>query len=242
MFDVNEILKDVTGLTDAQKELLQSTLTNPTIAKRLEEGQLRQSDYSRLAQEAQEVKKRATDYYQQLVEWEATKRKELVTADPNAEPNAGGGDPEYLSRDAFRQEMSKVENGAIGFIAALSKTSMKHFKEFGTILDTDAVIAKARTDGTNFEIAYDRFVQPDREAKAKVDLDERIKREREEAAKEALANISIPTGNPNINGQGLSGGQPHVLDMIADKNRSYGWKAAADAHTRDIMSGTVKRD
>jgi len=235
MFDVNEILKDVPGLTDEQKATLQSTLSNPVLKQRLEDGHLRQSDYSRLSAEAQAEIKRSKDYYNELVAWKAGQ------ADPNADANAGGGDPEYLSKETFRQELSKVENGAIGFISTLSKTSMKHFKEFGTILDTEAVIAKARQDGTNFEIAYDRFVQPDREVKAKAELEERIARERKEAAAEALANVSIPTGNPNAGGS-LTGGQPHVLDMIADKTKSYGWKAAADAHTRDAMAGTIKHD
>lgn len=247
MFDVNDILKDVTGLTDEQKTLLQSTLTNPAVNKRLEEGQMRQSDYSRQIAEAQDKIKKATDYYNELAQWKQTEAQRLeaerqaLGLGTGRDAGAGGGDPEYLSKEDFQKRLMEVETGAIGYLEALNQTSMQHYKEFGEILDVTAVRTKASQDQTNFAIAYERYIQPKRAEKAQAELAERIKREREEAAREALANASIPTGNAT-QGQGLNGGTPHVLDMIADKTRSYGWKVAAEAHTRDAMNGTIPKD
>ena len=244
-FDPTEFLKDVPGLTDDQKALLQSTLTNPVLNKRLEEGHMRRSDYSRQVAEAQEKIRKANSYYEELTQWKQTEAQRLeqerqaLGLEPNA-AHAGGGDPEYLSKTDFQKRLSEVETGAIGYLETLNQTSMKHYKEFGEILDVQAVRQKAGQEGTNFAIAYDRFVQPKREEKAQAELVERIKRERAEAAQEALANATIPTGNQS--GGLLNGGQPHVLDMIADKTKSYGWKAAADAHTRDAMAGTIPKD
>ncbi len=245
MFDVNDILKDVTGLTDDQKALLQSTLSNPTLNKRLEEGQMRQSDYSRQVAEAVEKSRKATEYYNELTQWKQTEAQRLeqerhALGLSEGAAGAGGGDPEYLSKTDFQKRLSEVETGAIGYLEALNQTSMQHYKEFGEILDVTAVRTKAAQDQTNFSIAYERYIQPKRLEKQAVELEARIKREREEAKAEALANISIPTGTGS--GQGLSGGQTHVLDMIADKTKSYGWKSAADAHTRDAMNGTIPKD
>lgn len=235
----NDLLRDV-NLTDDQKAALQSALGNDAVAKRLEEGQLRQSDYSRLSAEAQQKIRQANDYYNELVTWKQTEsaRNPASVSDPTP-----ATDESYLSKTEFTAEINKIQSGAIGFLTVLNDKSMEYFQEFGKRLDTAAVLKKAQDEGTNFVIAYERFVQPGREEKFKAEIEARVKKEREEAVKEAMANMAMPTATNNTGLVGNFGTEQHVLDRLAAKPaEGFGWKAAAAAHTRDIMAGTVKHE
>lgn len=240
-----ELIKD-SKLTDAQKEALQSALLDQTVVKRLEEGQLRQSDYSRQVSEAQAKINEALQFRAQLVEWQKQEQDRLAAERAAFRTNAGiDPDPEPtqptnggLTKDELLGELRKMEQGAIGLFSVMNNKSVRHLQEFGEVLDTSEVVKKAQEAGVNFEIAYDLYTKPKREAKAAKELEERIKREREEAAREALANASLPTGNPFQN----VGGNPHPLDLRAKEGAQFGWKAAVEAHTKDIMAGTVKHD
>jgi hypothetical protein len=254
MFDskqfLNDLIKDV-NLTDDQKAALQSTLTDPTISKRLEEGQLRQADYSRLSAEAKtkaaladSKTQEALTYYQQLAQWRQEEAARLEAERATNGRGSEGGDPDYLPasfKTQYEKDLQNLQSGAIGLFGSMQKASLDYFKEFGKVLDTDAIIQKATADGTNFNIAYERYILPERQAKSEVELEARIKREREEAAKEALANVSMPTNNATF---AIPGGNPHVFDQVAGKaeGQSFGWRAAVAAHTRDAMAGAVKSE
>lgn len=236
----NELLKDA-NLPEDQKAILQSALSNTIVAKRLEEGTLRQSDYSRLTAEAQTVKTQAKAYYDELVAWKAQEAQRLeaervALANPN--PNPSDSTIDYLSKADFNVELQKLQEGAIGYLSTINNTSINHFKEFGETLDTNAVLKKAKEDGTNYVIAYERLVQPRREEKTKAEFEARITRERKEAVAEALANASLPTAQTNT----MNGGIPHVLDAIKNQpaGAKFGWEAAVQAHTRDMANGNVK--
>jgi hypothetical protein len=237
----NELIRD-SKLTDEQKTALQSALNDQAVARRLEEGQLRQSDYSRQVAEAQARVQEALALRQQLVEWQKQEQARLDAAHANISTTDEGTNPTTftgITKDEWLSEKQKMEQGAIGLLSVMNRKSFNYFKEFGEELDTDAVLKTASQNGVNFEIAYDLYTKPRRDEKAAKELEERIKRERTEAAAEALANAQIPTGSPY---QQLRGGDPHPLDLAAQTGQKFGWRAAVEAHTKDIMAGTVKSE
>lgn len=239
-FDVNEFLKDIT-LTDTQREALQSALSSPQVGKRLEEGYLRQQDYSRLASEAQSKIAEATRCYNDNLTWrqqeEARLQEERASLSTRVS-GSEGGDPEYLPVAEFNKRNMEQQHGQIQVMSLMTRTAMEYLQEFGKVLDVDAVVNKATKEGTSFQIAYERLIQPERDAKKAKELEERIKVERAEAVKEYLANASIPGGNNTP----FQGGPTHVLDAKPAEGQQFGWRAAAAAHTRDIGAGTVKSD
>jgi hypothetical protein len=238
-----EVLNGIT-LTDAQKEALGTILANPTVTRRLEESHLRQSDYSRQVAEAQAMKQKAATWYGELDTWRAQEASRLEAeraafSTTHAGPTAADMAGTYLTQDKFNEELLKVQSGAIGFLSTMNDKSIEYLQEFGKRLDTNAVLAKAQAEGTNFAIAYDRLVQPLRDEKIKADYAAQIIKERAEAVREYQANQTLPTAQNPMSG--LTGGDMHVLDRVAAKpaGESFGWRAAADAHVRDIQSGTV---
>lgn len=234
---MNDLLKD-TNITDDQKTALQSALSNSVVAKRLEEGQLRQSDYSRQVADTRAEITRAKAYYEELTAWKAQEAARLEQERAELKPVVDPATPDFISRKDMDAKLAAVQGDAIGFLSTLNKVSINHYKEFNETLNTDEVITKAREEGTNFNIAYDRLMQPRRDEKQKVDFETRIAKERKEAVAEALANASLPTAQNTT----MNGGMPHVLDAIANKpaGTKFGWQAAVEAHTRDIANGTVR--
>ncbi len=243
-FDKDKFLSDIldgVNLSDADKAALQNTLSNPTVAKRLEDGQLRQSDYSRQSAEAQAKINEAMAYRQTLVDWQSTELQRIEAMKKGITPTTTTTEPSkaYLTQEDYDKRDQKLQQDFLNYTSTLTNKSISHFQEFGKPLDPKAVIAKATEKGCDFETAYDIVVKSDRDAKAALDLEARIKREREEAVKEAIANATIPTGNT---AQPMQGGNPHVLDQISAKDAKFGWKAAVEAHSRDIMAGTVQHE
>lgn len=236
-----DLIKDA-KLTDEQKVALQSALTDSTISKRLEEGTMRQSDYSRQVAEAQAKAQEALSFRSTLVDWQ---EQELARLE--AERAALGVKPtqpavlqgDYLSKKEFDERLKATEGGAIGLMGQMATKAIAYLQDYGKPLDVDAVIRKAQETGRTFSDAFDIIVQPEKEAKQKVEFETRIKREREEAAKEAIANLQIPTGTTQYFNPANQ--QLHPIDAAASKG-TFGWKTAAEAHGRDIMANTVKYD
>lgn len=253
-FDPNkfaeELLKEAKVDESAKKALL-STFGDPNVAKRLAElndGYMRQSDYSRKQAEAQEALKKAEDWYQNLTVWYQTKQAELQN------PKAGGtGNPQddldtastpnpgYLAKSEVEQllavKMAERDRDSLAVLSTVNNLGFDYYKQFGEPLDTAALIKKAQDDRTSLAIAYERMIQPKIAERSTKELEERIKRERAEAAQEALANANIPSmGTLNA----LSGDFVHPLDGLKPTDGGvpkFGWKAAAKAHTDAVLSG-----
>lgn len=247
---INDLLKDV-QLSDDQKTVIQSTLTNPSVVKRLEEGQMRQADYSRLANEARTAYSKANEWYNTLSSWQeqeaeriAAERAAFTTTQPTqpTQPvnNQQVQQPKYLTPDELNRSLANQGQDMLTLLGITTAKAFEYMQNYGKTLDVGAVTDLAKKENLTWERAFDIYAQPEKEAKTAKELDERIKRERAEAAAEALANVSMPTA-PGTSLFAASG-PTHVLDRRADTTAQFGWKAAAAAHVKDIASGSIKYD
>src|SRR5437773_6391631 len=123
-FDVTafrgDILKDV-AIDDATKAALTATFTNPTVAKRLEESSLRQSDFSKLSAEYQAKLKAAQEYWDGLKQWkereEASMHAERQLVEKKLADGGFGLDDltaaKKLENVAGRDELAKLAQDAV---------------------------------------------------------------------------------------------------------------------------------
>jgi len=237
----DSILKDA-QVSDAVKTALLTAVKDPVLTKKFQdihEGNLRQSEFSKLMGEYQDKIKKVNEYWSTLDTWRKKEEENLASerAALAVKDDGNGGrnddlDKEYLNRKDFETELLKVQDGAVGFLATLNDRSFDYFQRFGKKLDTFALLEKATKEGTDIKIAYDRYIQPEIDAQQKVEFDKRLKEEREAGRKEALANITIPVATQTF------ADNPHPLDGLNQVNKEqFGWKAAAKAHTEAIRTG-----
>src|SRR6266566_3873486 len=223
-----DILKGIT-VDDAQKQALQTLLSNPEVAKKLEDGTLRQSDYSSKIKKAQ-------DYWESLVATDKRLRAEEAALKGLA---ADGGDLNNLDKaptHVSREELQKLAQEAVTYNNAVTTLAMKHYKEFGEILNLDDVVkTSAENGGININLAYDKFVQPKREELNQAKVKELVEKAREEGKAEALKNIQIPTADAPFN-------QNSQLDALLKKpeeRAGYGSMAAITAWKENRAKGGI---
>src|SRR6267378_5825821 len=183
-FDSTAFLNDLTNgvqLDTAATAALQSALANPTIAKRLEESTLRQSDYSRKQDDYTKKLQAAQDYWDSLVKCDKDakasldRERQTIRQKLAADPDGLGN----LNDDAARQpvagvgqdELKKLAQESLAYMNTAMVIGLKHYKEFGEIIDPNALIDHATKEGTNIQIAYDRMVQPKRDEINKADIE-----------------------------------------------------------------------
>lgn len=247
-FDPKKFAEDILSgvkVDDTQKQVFLSMLAAPEVAKRLQEredGYMRQSDYSRKQAEAQEALKKAEDWHRQLTVWQTNKEAELqtklheaaghgTTIDETEQPGLTKKDVETM----LATQLAAREKDELALVSVLQDIAFDHYKQFGEPIDTKGLIDRATKEGTNVKIAYERTIQPKLAEKASVAVEERVKRERAEAAQEALANANIPSMGAI---QSLAGTYVHPTDGLkADRQAEFGWKSAAKHHTDAILSG-----
>lgn len=185
----------------------------------LEEGGLRQADYSRLAAEAKAEKEKFDGLYTKNVEWLeankaalaerealAAKLAELEAAPP---PTKVDLPKDLITQKALTEVLNTMERGAVGFIAEANALTMQHYQQFGEILDMKALLADTRVNQIGIQGVYqDRFKE---QIKAKVDAaqatrDEALRVEGETRARAALAASHHPYP--------VVGNEPSALDAI----------------------------
>jgi len=116
-----------------------------------------------------------------------------LTADPDV-VKTGSGD--YISRKDLEALLDQRDKLFADRTASVLKTAIKvsqdYSKRFGKPLDVDAWEKYAVEHDLPPELAYKEFIQPEVEEYDKKALDERIKREREEAVKDYASRNRLP--------------------------------------------------
>jgi hypothetical protein len=241
-FDVTaftaDILKDV-HIDDNQRQTLQVALSNPVIAKRLEDATLRQSDYSRQTAALQEKIQKSQDYWDSLVE--ADKRIRQRESELNRlagdNPDLMNPDNTHNNRSVSEEKLQELAKQAVAYNNAVTRLAMQHYKEFGEILNLDDVVKTSADNGNiNINLAYDKFVQPKRDEANQQKVKELIEKAREEGKKEAEANFRPPTLEAPM------GVQNPALDALMQKpeeRSEYGQMAAVKAWREAKAKGTI---
>lgn len=193
-FDPKQFTDSITaGLTidPAKRAQLEAILADPALQPKfaeLQEGNLRQSDYSKKIKAAQ-------DYWDGLVQWDkdakASLAKEQAALRAQLDPAAATVvQPNGVSKD----DLQKLAQEYLAYNSAITKIGLQHLKEFGEVLDpNDLLKVSAENGGININLSYDKFVQPKRDELQKKHMDDAIAKAREEGKAEALSNIQIPT-------------------------------------------------
>ena len=192
-FDPKQFTESITAglnVDPALKSQLEQIISNPELQTKfadLQEGNLRQSDYSKKIKAAQ-------DYWEGLVQWDKEAKQKLEqerAALKASNPENGNG---TAVQGVSKEDLDKMAKEYLAYNAASTKISMQHLKDFGEVLDmNDLLKVSADNGGININLAYEKYVQPKREALQKKAFDEAVAKAREEGKVEALKNVQIPT-------------------------------------------------
>lgn len=239
---IEDILKDIT-IDDAQKQALLAVASNPVVAKRFEDNQMRQSDYSAKSAELQTKIKTAQDYWNGLSEWEKAEKIRIAALEKKFGASDGDVDLSKPNTNTVsKEELQQLAQEAVSYNNTLMTLGLKHYKEFGDILNTDKLLEVAGRDKVNIAIAYDRLVQPQRDTVQQKELEKRIAQAREEGKQEAIKNFQMPNGQDQpIFNSGIT----HALDTLQKKSEGeakYGAMAAVRAFGEAKRSGVPVSD
>lgn len=185
----------------------------------LEEGGLRQADYSRLAAEARAAQERFDALYQQNTEWFEARRADLAELDTLRakvadttkveKPLVADLPKDVITKKELETILDQTERGAVGFIAEANSLSMQHFKEFGEILNITDLLADKRVQQIGLKGVYqDKFKDQitAKAAAAQAAHDATIREEGAKAERERLASTQHPYP--------VVGNEPSALDAI----------------------------
>ena len=250
-FDKNAFIADITkdsNLDDSAKQALTAVLDHPVLGQRIGESALRQSDYSRLANELNTKIKAASTYHESLTTWQAKEQarldneRELLKKRLTDEGiSLNELSEQTLPKDVVkREEMDKLAQDSVAYFSALSTIQMKYLKEFNDVLDLAKLHEIVQRDGVNINIAYERLIQPQREEKQQALFKEQLVKARQEGAEEALKNVQFPTAETPFS-NGFGDPTPHALDHLTKKEGSpqYGAMVASKAYMADRRAGKV---
>ena len=263
---ITSILKD-SKIDDTKKNILLEVSQDPSVAKKfqeLHENGLRQSEFSKKMDDYNKKVKGVQDYWTGLVEWKTTKETEFqeeldkvkrTSSSPYSWDDDDSSrkqfDPTALQKQ-FDDKIRLMENNFIDYNNVINTIGLKHFKEFGEVLDMNKLKETAQSEGLNVVSAYERMVQPAREEKAtaylasereKLDKEyaQKVELARQEGRTEALKNAGLPVSDTAFNS-----GVPHALDKVdADRkpvnesDSKYGWKAAVGQFGEDKRTGKI---
>lgn len=223
----------LTGLLDLIPEDQRGKVT--TELEALENGQLRQEEFSRLSDQTAGEKARAQKLYDDNVAWFDAKKAELAELDSlKADIAAGklkrdGADaarvaPTAVTKEEFEQTMANTERGALGFIADATLLSVKHMAEFGEVLDIRELLADKRISQLGVQAIYaDKFKDriQKKASDAQAARDETLRKEGETRAREAM--------RTQVGPYPVRGNEPSTLDNLElSKDKAPAVKSVAE--------------
>lgn len=169
----------------------------------LEEGGLRQADYSKQSAEAQAAKQKFDDLYAKNSDWYTQRQKDLQELDTlRAQVASGGGGgtgteqpPAKLPEDVITKKMlaetlDTTERGAVAFIAEANALTMRHFKEFGEILNVSDLLADPNVQKIGLRGVYQEKFKAEIAGKVKAADDARLDTVRKEERTKVLAELA----------------------------------------------------
>jgi hypothetical protein len=185
----------------------------------LEDGGLRQNDYSRLAAEAKAEKDRFDQLYQSNLAWLEERKEglqELDTlrakvADLEKRPATGAVElpKDVITEKVLGDRIDVLERQALGAITEFNTLSLQHYQNFGEVLDLNRLMSDKRVQQIGLRGVYQDLYKDQIKAKtdaAQAARDEAIREEGRKAERERLAGAQHPYP--------VSGNEPSALDAI----------------------------
>ena len=235
---VGDILKDI-SVSDTNKQALLEVVKNPTVAKRLEESALRQSDYSKKIQEQKDLLKKTQDYWDGLTTWKTDKEREFAETEKLLKKrlidegvDVGGKDKGEVTRES----LNELANQSVLYQNTITRLGMQYLKDFNEVIDTDELMKIANSNRVNISQAYDLYTKPKREEIQKSEFDKAIAKAREEGKEEAVKNFSLPVTEQAQNLNSV----PSALDRLKNGSGAgdkFGVSAAVSAFNENMRRG-----
>lgn len=183
-------------MDEATKAAFLKVIANDQLLKPLQDGFLRQEDYSRKMDEVTTLK---TSVENQIAEWrtwynEAVKRdaereEELqkLRGNPNPTPT-----PTPTPTGLTKKEIEEREGRMISIVKQGMRLASRHAAKFGEELDVDAIEKIAVEKGLTLDRAYEEYIKPRVDAQTKADQEAAIRKAREEGIQEGLSKRGVP--------------------------------------------------
>lgn len=169
----------------------------------LEEDGLRQADYSKVSAEAQAAKAKFDELYTKNTEWFQERQADLAALDALRVENADlktkvttvVTDPTKPVVDAITKKqlddtLGETERGAVSFIAEANSLTLKHFKEFGEVLDITDLLKDKRVQQIGLRGVYADTFKDQLKAKADAAEAARVDAIRKEERTKVLAEVA----------------------------------------------------
>jgi hypothetical protein len=196
-----ERLAQEANLDEASKAIFLKVIGDEKLLKPLDDGFLRQEDYSRsmdtLAKSRTEFEtqqKTWRDWYAEATTRDAERESELqtlrakVNGNPNPNPN-----PNPAPTGLTKKEIEEREGRMINIVKQGMRLASRHAAKFGEELDVDALEKIAVERGLTLDLAYDQYIAPRVQAATKLAQDEAVKKAREEGIQEGLSKRDVPS-------------------------------------------------
>lgn len=215
----------------------------------LEEGGLRQADYSKLTAEAQNAKAKFDELYTKNTEWFQERQADLADLDALRVEHAdlktkvttgGAGDgrplPDAITKKQFDDTLAETERGAVSFIAEANGLTLKHFKEFGEVLDIADLLKDKRVQQIGLRGVYADTFKDQLKAKADAAEAARVDAIRKDERTKVLAEVAgshhpYPVvGNESSSLDAIEAaraGQSPAVKTVEDMAREYARLSAA---------------
>jgi hypothetical protein len=205
-------LAQSSGLTQEQLDLALKVLDNDKFAQGLVDGQSRQSDYSRNMDELRRQKSELdasrtqwTEWYERATANDMNREKELqewragqrTKDNPGTHGNSGGSsgsgtNGSGLTREELETALKQRDALTLNITKQMGRLASRHAAKFGEELDVDAIEKIAIDKGMRVEQAYDEWIKPRIEAKAKADAEASVKEAYERGLKEGMSKHDVP--------------------------------------------------
>lgn len=224
----------------------------------LGEGVLRQADYGRAMTEVQAKETELETWHGQLNEWFGGVKEELVAArtkkpgtepiDPvTKQPVTSTIDPtKVVTKEQLEQVLGDTERGAVQFFSNLNALSLQHFKDFGEVLDTNALLTDKRLlkgelklDDVYKDAHKEKLTAKAQKAEADqreaIRLEERTKLQKEMATTHHPYPVSGREGPSTLDAiEAARTGQAPVAKSVDDMAAEYSRLAAGQRSTTSV--------
>lgn len=214
----------------------------------LEEGSLRQADYSKLSSEARTTKENFEALHAKNLDWfeankaaldEAaglrTKVTELEAKVGTAAPGTTSGLTKEDLDKHVNAALAETERGAVSFITESNKLGMEHFKTFGDVLDLAPLLADKRIQQIGLRAVYNEVYKPQLTEKSNVAIKARedaLREEGRQAERTALAGKTHPYP--------VVGNEHSSLDAIEAARAAGDGKVAVGKSADELASEYVR--
>lgn len=216
---------------DRRADVLATIEANPELVEAVGAGALRQSEFSKEMDRLRGVERQQTEWWNANKEFsELGQKAKTAGFDPTKSGGAPSPTTPTLPEDVLRRdELDQREVGYATLTAWMNTTSLKHFKDFGEVLDVDALMKDPQIKTLGLKGVYEKFAAPKYAEKQQAATDAEIARRVEEGVTARMKTAH----NPNFPAGPAPKGSP--LDVLVPiDNKGAGVDEMVDLYNQAV--------